>query len=324
MKNLRNFIFILIVFIPGITNGKKLDSLGYTNHKEFFLRWDNDMFVFKDYYYTQGAHFYLVNPWLRKNPVNHLLIRFKNADNYFGLGIIQEIYTPKDVADTLLNLVDRPYAGTLYLRSFISSSLPEKSIRLTSQLDLGFLGPLAGAEQAQRYVHEWLGLPWPQGWGFQIENRPYINYNLLLEKGLIQVPGIFDLNGTARLRIGNIHDDFQISGLFRLGRINNLFKGYKLSNKNYNENKDYQWYIFGGARITAVAFNATLMGGLIPPEKERVFEYNQVEKLVGEIFGGMEMSYRFVGMRGELTWKTPEFETGEQHGWGTVYIYFRF
>lgn len=324
MKILRKLIFIIVILIPFTSSGKKLNSLNYTNHKEFFLRWDNDMFVFKDYYYTQGAHFYFIHPGLRKNPLNYLLIRFKNADNYFGLGIIQEIYTPKDVADTLINLVDRPYAGTLYLRSFISSSIPEKSIRLTSQLDLGFLGPLAGAEQAQRIVHEWLGLEWPQGWGFQIENRPYINYNILLEKGLIQVPGIMDITGTTRLRIGNIHDDFQLGGLFRLGRMNNQFKGYRLSNKSYMENKDYQWYIFGGAKVSAVAFNATLMGGLIPPEKERIFTYNQIEKLVSEFFGGMEMSYRFVGMRGEVTWKTLEFETGEQHGWGTVTIFLRF
>jgi lipid A 3-O-deacylase len=250
---LRKYLLLAVFIIssPFIAQAKKLDSLSFTNHKEFLLHWDNDMFLFKDYYYTQGAHLYFINPALRKNPLNHILFRLRNADLYYGLGVVQEIYTPKDVADTLLNLVDRPYAGTLYFRSFISSSIPEKKLRFTSQVDLGFLGPLAGAEQAQKYIHEWLGLEWPKGWDFQIENRPYLNYNLQIEKGLITAPGIFDLTVDSRLRIGNIHDDFQLGGLFRLGRINNLFKGYNLGNKKYTENKDFQYFIYGGTKVTA-------------------------------------------------------------------------
>ncbi len=317
-------LIILVVYLPYFSSGKKLKKLSYANHKEFYLRWDNDMFVFRDYYYTQGAHLFLINPGLRKNPLNHLLPRLKNADLYYGLGIVQEIYTPKDVTDTLLNLIDRPYAGTLYLRSFIASSKPDITFRFTSQLDIGLLGPLAGAELAQRYVHERLGLDWPQGWSFQIDNRPYINYNLLLEKGLISIPGFMDITASSRLRLGTIHDDFQLGGLFRLGILNNQFKGYYLSNKDYAENKDFQWYIFGGARISAVLFDASLSGGLVPPESNNDDNYNAIENYVTEVFSGMELSYRFVGMRGELTWKSAEFETGEDHGWGTVSLYFRF
>ncbi len=317
-------IGILFFGVQFLTSAKKLDSLNFTNHKEFFLHWDNDMFLFKDYYYTQGAHFYFFHQSLRNNPANYFLIRLKNADNYYGLAIVQEIYTPKDVADTLLNVVDRPYAGTLYFKSVATSSKPEKKLRLTSEFDLGILGPLSGASQAQRYIHEWLDLGWPQGWDFQIQNRPYLNYNIKIEKGLITVPGIFDLTGTSTVRAGTIHDDIQIGGLVRLGRMNSLFKGLNLSNKSYSENKDYQWLIYGGARIKAILYNATLMGGIIPPEDEYHFKFNEIENFVGEFFGGMQMSYKFVGMRGQVTWKTSEFETGEQHGWGTISIYLRF
>lgn len=149
------FLIIMFIFvIPVLLKAKKLDSLKYEHHKEFILHWDNDIFVFKDYYYTQGAFINYINPAFRKNPANQILIRLKNADNYYGLGIVQQIFTPKDVHDTLLNLVDRPYSGTLFLSSFNSSSIPRKKLRFTSTFDLGFLGPLSGAKQAQRYIHE--------------------------------------------------------------------------------------------------------------------------------------------------------------------------
>ena len=107
--------------------------------------------------------------------------------------------------------------------------------------------------------------------------------------------------------------------------MNSRFNGYNLGNKKYSENKDFQWFIYGGAKVTAVLYNATLMGGIIPPvETEYFFKFNQIENLIGEVYGGMQMTYKFIGLRGQVTWKTPEFETGEQHGWGTFSMYFRF
>lgn len=317
-------LIISIISIPIFANAKKLDSLEYAEHKEFYFDWDNDMFVFKDFYYTQGAKLFYVNPALRKNPANHILFQLKNADKYYGLGLIQEIFTPKDINDSLLNTVDRPYAGTIFLRSFVISSSPQKQIKFTTQLDLGVLGPLSGAKQAQKIIHDWLDLGFPNGWDFQIENRPYINYNALLEKGLISVPGIFEFMGKARAQVGNIHDDLQLGAMLRLGKLNDYFKGYNLSNKTYFENKDFQAFVYGGANATAVLYNATLMGGIIPPDRNYRFQYNEIKNLVGELYGGLQMSYKSLGLKGEVIWKTPEFENGEHHGWGTVSAYFRF
>ncbi len=318
------YLIILIIVVPENVSAKKLDSLKYAQHKELVLDWDNDIFVFKDYYYTQGAHILYINPVFRKNPANHILFQLKNADYYYGLGVIQEIYTPKDLIDTLLNTVDRPYAGTLYLRSFVTSVIPDRKLRFTNQLDIGFLGPLAGAEEAQRIIHDWLDLGFPNGWDFQVENRPYLNYNFLVEKGLISAPGIFDFIGSSRLRVGNIHDDFQIGANIRIGRLNDFFKGYNLGNRSYLENRDFQFYIFGGASATAVLYNATLMGGIIPPKDSHHFKLKDIRNIIGELNGGVEIAYKFVGVKLEAKWKTPEFDDGEQHGWGTIAMYFRF
>jgi lipid A 3-O-deacylase len=321
----RNNILVIIIFfiLPLFSSGKKLDSLNYENHKEFYFNWDNDIFLFRDFYYTQGAKLFYVNPILRKNPANHILFRLKNADYYYGIGIVQEIYTPKNISNTLLDTIDQPYAGALYLRSFSTSINPQKKIRLSSQLDLGFLGPLSGAAQAQKYMHEWLGSRPPLGWDFQIENRPYINYNLILEKGIFSHPGIFDFIGASQVRLGNIHDDLQISTTFRFGRLNDYFKGLNLSNKKYKENRDFQFFIFGSANARGVLYNATLMGGIIPPDRNHQFKFNEIKNFVGELSGGAQVTYKFISLKGNVVWKTPEFETGESHGWGTISMFFR-
>jgi hypothetical protein len=321
---LRFTLFLIGLFLfPLFTNAKKLDSLKFAQHKEFFFSWDNDLFLFTDQYYTQGAHFYWINPVLRKNPLNHLFLKPVNTDNYYGLGLIQEMFTPKDILDSLLNTIDRPYAGTLFLRSFMVASSPVYKFKLTYQLDLGILGPLSGATQAQRLIHEWTGSKPPGGWDFQIENRPYINYNVVAEKQLLQFQEIFDLSGISQLRLGNIHDDLSVGANLRIGRMNSHFKGLNFGNKKYPENKDFQLFFFGGAGITGVLYNATLMGGIVPPETSRYFEFREIEHFVGEFNGGAILTYKSVSIKGMLTWKTQEFQYGESHGWGTISMYFR-
>lgn len=317
-------IFSIICCTSVLAWSKNLDSIPFTDHKEFYLDWDNDMWVQTDYYYTQGAKFNLINPGLRKNSINHMLFSLNEADNYFGLSLIQEIFTPKDVHDSLINVVDRPYAGTLFIRSFIISNHPNKQMRLTSQMDIGIMGPMAGAEMAQRYIHEWLDLGVPAGWDFQIDTRPYLNYNVLFDKGIFEIPGRLEFIGTSRLRIGNIHDDIQVGALMRFGLLNNYFKGGRLSNLKYDENKYFQLYLFGGASTTGVAYNATLMGGIVPPESSHQFSLKQIKHVVGEYYGGLYVSYKNIGACMQTTFKSSEFEGAVSHAWGTVSLNLRF
>ncbi len=320
------FKLILIFFILPIaiqSAAQKIDGVNFNPHKELVVRWDNDAFFDIDYYYTQGAHILCIHPALRKNPLNHLLFRLKNTDKYYGMGVVQEMFTPKDILDTLLNVVDRPYAGTLFLKSSLVSSSPEKRLRLTTQIDLGVLGPLSGAEQAQKLVHHLTHSKPPEGWDFQIQNRPYLNYHGKLEKGLIALPQKFDMSAYSRVRLGNIHDDLQLGGNLRYGQFNNPFKGYILTNPGYAGNKDFQAFVFGGANVTFVLYNATLMGGIIPPKSEHEFELSQIENFVGEIYGGLQVSFKNFGLRGKVIWKTKEFEQGEDHSWGSISFIFR-
>ena len=232
------------------------------------------------------------------------------------------MYTPKDIVDTLLNTVDRPFAGTLYFRSFLVSSNPEKRLKLSTHVDLGFLGPLSGAKQAQQLIHNWTGSKPPNGWDFQIDNRPYINYNVILEHGFIS-SSYFELLTNSRIRVGNIHDDFRLGMLIRTGKLNNYFKGLNLKNKTYGEKKEFHFALLGGIDFNLIAYNATLMGGIIPPKSSHQFEFKDIDNFVVDITGGVQASYRGFGVRGKFTWKSKEFENAEDHTWGTISMYFR-
>lgn len=315
-------LIIIAVLLSGILHAKKLDSLAHTNHKEFYLDWDNDIFASTDHYYSQGLHLFWTDPMFRKNPLNHVMLRLKNADNYFGIGLVQEMYTPKDIVDTLLNTIDRPYAGTLFLRSYFISSVPGKRLKLTTQFDLGILGPLSGAAQAQRIIHEWTGSTPPEGWDFQIDNRPYINYNLLLDFGLL-TGQFFELNGISRVRAGNIHDDLRLGLNFRTGLLNNSYEGTNFLNKKYSQHSKFTFTFFGNMHLNVIAYNATLMGGIIPPASSFQFTFKDIENFIVDFRGGVEIAYNNVGLRTQLTWKSKEFENGEDHKWGTIALFFR-
>lgn len=315
-------ILIGIILLPLFLAAKKLDRISAAKHKELYLDWDNDVFVFKDHYYTQGLHFFWVDPMFKKNPLNRVLPRLKHADYYFGVGMVQEMYTPKDITDTLLNTVDRPYAGTLYIRSFSISSNPNQRIKLTTQFDLGVLGPLSGAEQAQDLIHDWTESTPVGGWDFQVENRPYINYNILLEHGFISLPH-FELIGNTKIRVGNIHDDLRFGLTLRTGRINNYFKGLNLANSSYSFTNGLLFSLFGGFNLNFVAYNATLMGGIIPPTSAHEFTFNDIENVVIDLHGGIVLSFKNFGIKGQLTWKSKEFKTAEDHGWGTIAMFYK-
>jgi hypothetical protein len=65
------------------------------------------------------------------------------------------------------------------------------------------------------------------------------------------------------------------------------------------------------------------MGGIIPPKSSHQFNFRQIEHFIGEFNGGTQIKYKAISAEGKITWKTPEFEKGDGHGWGTISLYFR-
>jgi lipid A 3-O-deacylase len=92
-----------------------------------------------------------------------------------AVSIGQTEYTPTDLVDTELVPTERPYAGYLWL-GFARTALFRRG-QVTSEVDVGFVGPPAVAKEAQSLAHwTWASnRPQPQGWGNQLGLAPHLS-----------------------------------------------------------------------------------------------------------------------------------------------------
>jgi len=81
----------------------------------------------------------------------------------------QNIFTPEDLEATEVVLDDRPYAGWLHL-DLAALGCSERTLDVL-EFSIGMVGPAAGGEGLQKWVHDIIDSPDPQGWHNQINNE---------------------------------------------------------------------------------------------------------------------------------------------------------
>jgi lipid A 3-O-deacylase len=135
---------------------------------------ENDTFTNTDRNYTNGVKIGYVQPpehtdalgtWIK----DHL---WPDSDahhfrNSYSLG--QSMFTPRDLSMVAPQPLDRPYAGWLYGGyGLIAES---DTATTTAELELGVVGPSAGAKWVQQNFHKLINGAKPKGWDNQIEDR---------------------------------------------------------------------------------------------------------------------------------------------------------
>jgi lipid A 3-O-deacylase len=143
----------------------------------------NPFATHQDRHYTQGLKVSLfggdefmpeASAWL-----NSFLPQFEITPSAADFGWVilgQNIYTPENLLSSAPVKNDRPYAGWLYTgpifqrRHDLSDHF---AVQENFEINVGIVGPVSLAEQAQTAVHRW----WfpndiPQGWGNQLKNEP--------------------------------------------------------------------------------------------------------------------------------------------------------
>src|SRR4051812_30786752 len=75
----------------------------------FKFNYDNDFFSATDRYYTQGIRVELSMPMFKYNPFSKVLLRLKNAKNYYGIAIEHDGFTPKSIRHDTVFVGERPY-----------------------------------------------------------------------------------------------------------------------------------------------------------------------------------------------------------------------
>jgi len=171
----RKISFILVLFgLLCTAVGAQSKERGL---KTFWICWENDTLLHTDRGFTNGFKL----TWISQsfdNPRDNALfgwMPFVHKSGYkhvFSYSLRQDVFTPDDLQRVDLDENDRPYAGYLNFEVGIHS-LNDK--RMTSfSLSMGVVGPLSLAEQAQKFIHNNVDAPDPQGWQHQLKNEPAV------------------------------------------------------------------------------------------------------------------------------------------------------
>ncbi len=307
--------FLFLFFLPCLLYAQRIDT---TQDRFLNISYDNDFFSGSDRYYTQGIRIEIISPSIKKSPLSKLLISLPSSNKkYYGMAIEQDGFTPFSIRKNFIQYGERPYCGSVFLSSNLISLSIKKKLRLTTQLDLGMIGPIAKGEQEQKAIHKAIHGLEPLGWQYQIQNDLILNYKLALEKMMIQKKYV-DLLATSEVRIGTMYDDAGIGSLIRIGLKQNYLEHLGLT-KKYHSTKfidKFQLYVFAKGSIKTVLYNATLQGGVFNRNNVYTLSSSDIKHIVATGYLGSILSFGRVKIEYTKAFLSPEFDQGLSHKWG--------
>ena len=244
---------------------------------------DNDSLLFRnaDGLYTSGLRF-------------SRSYRIKVSEGWQSAGwrFGQQLYTPVHVTIPVADLgpLDRPYAGWIYGGMFYRIEHPDGS-ELDFGLDLGCLGPCALGRQTQEVVHSILHQPKPLGWSSQISTEPGLVLHLGGRATPIRLGSALDVQPGVSGRLGNIFTDLTAEATFRAGQL--------------HLGAEQRVYGFLRLALRAVAYDATLQGGLFGDETQRTV---RPKRDTGEIEAGVQWQGREWALRASVVSRSNQID----------------
>ena len=139
--------------------------------------WDNDIFIGTDNSYTNGFFFAWYDTPLNSKPEPGYLARamlWSLPEDAHQLAISaktigQTMTTPEDITVPDPPPDSVPYRGLLFYTDSYIAIQQGYADRIATTI--GVVGPLSGAEESQKLVHQITGSDEPQGWDTQLENE---------------------------------------------------------------------------------------------------------------------------------------------------------
>ncbi|SHJ34510.1 hypothetical protein SAMN02745146_2859 [Hymenobacter daecheongensis DSM 21074] len=277
----------------------------------------NDAFFRTDYYFTQGMTLNVVLPALRKSPVNKILLPGPaNATRHHGVKLHYDGFTPLRIQDDTIRRGDRPYASYIYAALYRISTNEARRQRLTSGLDVGFIGPAAGAKGFQTTVHRLIDAPTPRGWDFQVRHDLVLGYRVGYERQLLAAGRAAELIGTTQASLGTLSTFGAVGLLLRVGKMNPYFRNLGVETGSARGfGQKLQLYATGQAEGRLVGYNATLQGGVFNRSSPYTLPARQISRAVGQATASLVAAYGGVSFRTSATWITPEFKGSRNHAW---------
>ena len=307
---LQRSLYVLVLVLLCAFAEAQQDSSVTSERRYFRYTYSNDFFTQTDRYFTQEVHPELVLKAFRRLPLMKLLLQLKGSVIQYGLDGTHDCFTPASIRRDSILHGDRPYAGTLTFGHFKVSNDSTHHQRLTSQLDLGAMGPCTWCGEEQKGIHRLLDNLQPIGWENQVANDICINYRVRYEKGIIVRRGI-DLVGLAEANAGTIYDNLGLGSNLRIG----LMQGYFDNRRS----RKLQFYGLAQGWIRLVGYNATLQGGMFS-HSPNVLSYPEVAPVVLKAVAGTGLSWRRISVEQGYVFITREIRSWWDHAWGYISI----
>lgn len=234
---------------------------------------ENDSFTNTDRNYTNGIKLGYVQPpdqtdfigtWLK----NHV---WPGADNFrfrnsYSLG--QSMFTPRDLGIAAPQPFDRPYAGWLYGGYGLIAEGEHSTT--TAELELGVVGPSAGAKWAQQNVHRLINGTQPQGWDNQVEDTFGADLTVMRQwrqNNPLQWQGIqLELEPHLGATAGDVTSEAFTGATLVVGNdlVNDALpmrvRPSLAGSGSFDDVEGIGWFLFAGASARAIAYDIFLQG----------------------------------------------------------------
>lgn len=285
---------------------------GQTSGEAFFTAtWDNDLLDYTDHYFTNGAGFELFHPAIGASPIARVLPGLSYSNNYYGLSLIQNMYTPLKLNKPEILYGDRPFASYLVLGHQRISLSPEKNRRLQSEMVLGVIGPGSFGNVSQDMIHD----ETPVGWMYQVENDFIANFNIRFDQGLYSKNGI-EIAAVGAVQAGTLYDNISAGFYFQAGRANDRYSSvFQTTTPQKPFGKRIRYYFSLELLNRMVLYDATLQGGMFNKESLYTINNKNIERYVFTGTAGFGFSLGKYSLELSQVFLSPEFEGGRKHLW---------
>lgn len=307
------FSFFIILSFSGFSQNK------YS--KEISLLSDNDLYtsVYRDRYYTNGL--FLTYRTVSEKEQNNVIKKIHK----FQLGHM--IYTPIKATLEFAAAHDRPFAGYFYGEYGISRFYKSENI-LSTDLQVGMIGPNANAKGLQNFMHSIYNYPESKGWKYQIHNAFAMNLNIKYLKYFSKIStSNFDISSYNLLKIGTVFTNAS-SGIYsRIGfkKLQNLSNSVAFnSNLNKTGGDFSESFLFFKPLLNYTLYDATIQGSFFNDSSPVTFDLKPFHF-------SLELGYRYYRNRFLYgytyyfhTKKLKSSRVTKNNTYGSVYIGYYF
>ena len=292
---------------------------------------DDDFFNFRgqgtDRGYTSGL---TINLYYKKNykpafPTNLLMKISGNADNLYGFGLSQSLWTPNNITNKEIQYNDYPYSAAAYLSNFLISADKEKKQKITTRISFGAIGKYAFGKQIQSWFHRMINYQPPNGWDNQVRTDIIINYSLEFEKLIFNPCPNLEITASAAGNFGTFINSADMGIQIRAGLLDgNFSNSFFVKTRRARVDKDKSHFlVYAKLNGCGIMDNAALEGGFFTHNRSPyVISKDSINRAILRYEYGFIFTRKRVGFSICEKASTPEFKGSYAQQTGNVSLWF--